>query len=83
MLTRRVEKKQDISVGRTSFAAHYEFGDRYVYVIGGCNEHDCMIADCERYDLWRDRWENLPKLRHARSNPGTIMTADKKWIYAF
>lgn len=83
LLTRRVEKKMDICVGRTSFAAHYDFGDRYVYVIGGCNEKDSMIADCERYDLWRDRWELLPNMTQARSNPGTILTADKQWIYAF
>lgn len=35
-----VERMPDIHVARTSFAAHYDFGDRYVYVIGGSNSQD-------------------------------------------
>lgn len=35
LISKRIEKKQDIIVGRTSFAAHYTFGDRFIYVIGG------------------------------------------------
>ena len=38
LISKRVERKQDICVGRTSFAAHYTFGDRYIYVVGGCNQ---------------------------------------------
>ena len=37
LVSKRVERKPDILTGRTSFAAHYTFGDRYIYVIGGCN----------------------------------------------
>ena len=35
-----VEKMPGIRIGRTSFAAHYDFGDRFVYVIGGSDKDD-------------------------------------------
>lgn len=62
LISKRVEKKQDILVGRTSFAAHYTFGDRYIYVVGGCNQQEMMIRDCERFDLNRETWTRLPSL---------------------
>lgn len=37
LMTNTVQKMPDIRLSRTSFAAHYDFGDRYVYVIGGSN----------------------------------------------
>lgn len=83
LLTRKVEKKADIGVPRTSFAAHYDFHDRYIYIVGGCNNQDEMITDCERYDLWRETWHPLPSLNRPRGNPGTLVTADKKYLYAF
>lgn len=35
LLENTVEKLPSIKKGRSSFAAHYDFGDRYIYVIGG------------------------------------------------
>ena len=40
LLTNQVENLPPISKGRTSFAAHYDFEDRYIYVIGGCDSTD-------------------------------------------
>lgn len=42
-----------------------------------------MITDCERFDLYREKWNRLPHLNHARGNPGTLLTNDKKYLYAF
>ena len=63
LVTKRVEMKQNILIGRTSFAAHYTFGDRYIYVIGGCNQQEMMIRDCERFDLNRETWTRMPSLK--------------------
>ena len=35
LLDNTVERLPSISRGRSSFTAHYDFGDRYIYVIGG------------------------------------------------
>lgn len=43
LMTNTVEKMPDIRLSRTSFAAHYDFGDRYVYIIGGSNRNDRMM----------------------------------------
>ena len=37
LLTNQIENLQPISKARSSFAAHYDFEDRYIYVIGGCD----------------------------------------------
>lgn len=49
-----------INIARTSFAAHYDFGDRYVYVIGGSNQDGNMIRDCEKFDVYNQRWIAMP-----------------------
>lgn len=74
LLSNKVTKKRDINVARTSFAAHYEFEERYIYIVGGCNSSDQMIPDVERFDLFRETWEVLPSMNRARGNPGTIIT---------
>ena len=33
-----MELLPSIKQGRTSFAAHYEFQDRFIYVVGGADE---------------------------------------------
>lgn len=52
LTTETVERMPNIRVGRTSFAAHYDFGDRYVYVIGGSNYQEKMVTDCEKFDVF-------------------------------
>ena len=33
-----------ISKARKSFTAHYDFGDRYIYVVGGCDDNDEIMS---------------------------------------
>ena len=35
-----MEALPSINHGRTSFAAHYDFLDRFIYVIGGADKYD-------------------------------------------
>ena len=83
LLTNQIENLQPISKGRTSFAAHYEFEDRYIYVVGGCNENDEMIKDCEKFDILDNKWIPMPSLNEERGNPGTCLSEDKRYLYAY
>ena len=78
-----VERMPDIHLARTSFAAHYDFGDRYVYVIGGCDGRDEMVRQCEKFDVRGQKWIKMPPLNIERGNPGTFISSDRRYLYAF
>ena len=78
-----VEKKQDINVGRTSFAAHYEYEDQYIYVIGGNAKSGLTLKHTEKFDVYNERWTKMPELNIERANPGTFLTKDKRYLYVF
>jgi hypothetical protein len=42
-----------------------------------------MIADCEKFDVFENKWVNMPKLNHPRGNPGTLISKDRRYLYAF
>lgn len=81
--TSEVEKLPPISQGRTSFAAHYDFLDKFIYIIGGCNEKDTMISACEKFDIFNHKWHSMPEMNKPRGNPGTFITNDRRYLYAF
>ena len=70
-------------MGRSSFAAHYDFGERYIYLIGGTRDNEGMIADCEYFDTKLNRWHEMPSLNEPRSNPGVLISNDKQYMYVF
>lgn len=73
----------NIPHGRTSFAAHYDFGDRFVYIIGGSNREGFMIKNCEKFDVYNQKWIVMPSLNMERGNPGTLVSQDRRYLYAF
>ena len=73
----------NIGLGRTSFAAHYDFGDRFVYIIGGSNYQEKMVTDCEKFDVFNQKWIQMPSLNFERGNPGTFISDDRRYLYAF
>ena len=78
-----VEKMPSIRIGRTSFAAHYDFGDRFVYVIGGSVKNGKMIKNCEKFDILNQKWVEMPELNFERGNPGTFISKDRRYLYVF
>jgi hypothetical protein len=82
-LTKQIENLQPLSIARTSFAAHYDFESRFIYVIGGCNKNDMMINNCEKFDILDNKWMPMPSMTHARGNPGTCTSEDGRYLYAF
>ena len=70
-------------VGRTSFAAHYDFEDRFIYVLGGNISSESRSTNlCEKFDVYNLKWHKMPAMKEERANPGTFITADKKYLYA-
>lgn len=52
----------------------------YVYVLGGRSwgeDHEALLADCERYDLENDVWETLPSLNHPRCSGMSFVLGDQ------
>lgn len=70
-------------VGRTSFAVHYDYGDRFLYVIGGNGKGGTTMKHTEKYDVLNERWTKLPELNVERANPGTFISSDKRYLYIF
>jgi len=83
LTTMTVEKLPPISTGRTSFAAHYDFEDKFIYVLGGTNKSELMIKDCEKYDVYNQRWHPMPAMNFERGNPGSYVSSDRRYLYAF
>lgn len=42
-----------------------------------------MMNDCEKFDVFNNKWTLMPPLNHARGKPGTILTFDRRYLYAF
>ena len=83
MKTKEMEILPPLKVARSSFAAHYDFGDRFIYIIGGADSSGQMIQNCEKFDIFNQVWHPMPSLKHSRGNPGTFMSNDKRYLYAF
>ena len=50
-----------------------------IFSIGGCNSSH--LADCERYDVGLDKWDNIPKMNQVRRD-AAVFVYDSKIIYA-
>jgi|LakMenEpi03Aug12_release.lakeMendotaPanAssembly.Ray.scaffolds.fasta_scaffold1550242_1 hypothetical protein len=42
-----------------------------------------MMNQCEKFDIFNNRWYTMPSMNIARGNPGSIISSDKKYLYAF
>ena len=42
-----------------------------------------MIKECEKYDVFEDRWTPMPQMKERRANPGTVISNDKRYLYVF
>lgn len=41
-----------------------------------------MIKKCEKYDIFNDKWEEIPELNHARQNLA-LAVFNQRHLYAF
>lgn len=42
-----------------------------------------MINNCEKFDIFDNKWIPMPSMTHARGNPGTCTSEDGRYLYAF
>jgi len=83
LLNKEVSKLASIRIPRVSFAAHYDFNDKFIYVIGGSSHQGEMIRECEKYHVFEDKWIEMPQMKERRANPGTVVSNDKRYLYVF
>ena len=57
--------------------------DRYIYIIGGANQNDTMMRECEKFDVYNEKWLDMPHLNIERGIPGTFITEDRRYLYVF
>jgi hypothetical protein len=69
---------------RTRFKMHNEFGDHMVYFINGLNTHTNLLSNiCTRFDMQSRKWKQMPSLTNNCPQPGTFISRDKNFLYAF
>ena len=56
MATKEIEKLPSITYGRQSFAAHYNFEDTFIYIVGGNNINQGYLNHCEKYNVYNQKW---------------------------
>ena len=55
----------------------------YIYVFGGRTDHNVRTKLCERYDIVKNKWENISKMTIARSAPACCYDESNSTVYTF
>ena len=45
------EKCQNMKNGRIGMACHYDYGEKYIYALGGCLRQKTTVRVCEKFDI--------------------------------
>lgn len=68
----------------TGFAYHYNYGDRFIYIMGGRNTlSNEKINKCAKFDVSSLKWHIMADMNRERYAPGTFISKDYKYLYAF
>ena len=43
-------------------ACHYDFGDKYIYALGGCLRNLTTVRICEKFDIGSLKWSVMPPM---------------------
>ena len=74
-----VSKKADMLYKRRAHSLIY-FND-YIYAISGVDKKE-MIKTCEKYDIFKDKWIEVPGLNYPRQNTA-LAVHNQRYLYAF
>jgi hypothetical protein len=77
--TAKVYHKADMLYRRRAHSLIY-FND-YIYAISGVDKLE-MIKMCEKYDIYNDKWIEIPQLNFARQN-ASLAVHNQRYLYAF
>ena len=75
----KVSKKADMLYKRRAHSLIY-FND-YIYAISGVDKKE-MIKTCEKYDIFNDKWIEVPGLNYPRQNCA-LAVHNQRYLYAF
>jgi hypothetical protein len=75
----KVSKKADMIYKRRAHSLIY-FND-YIYAISGVDKKE-MIKTCEKYDIFNNKWIELPGLNYPRQN-SALAIHNQRYLYAF
>lgn len=75
----KVSKKADMLYKRRAHSLIY-FND-YIYAISGVDKKE-MIKTCEKYDIFNNKWIEVPGLNYPRQN-SALAIHNQRYLYAF
>jgi hypothetical protein len=75
----KVYHKADMNYRRRAHSLVY-FND-FIYAISGVDKLE-MIKKCEKYDIYNDKWIEIPELNYARQN-SALAVHNQRYLYAF
>lgn len=75
----KVMQKADMKFKRRAHNLIY-FND-FIYAISGVDKLE-MIKSCEKYDIYNDKWIDVPELNYARQN-AALACHNQRYLYAF
>ena len=75
----KVMQKADMRFKRRAHNLIY-FND-FIYAISGVDKLE-MIKSCEKYDIYNDKWIEVPELSYARQN-AALACHNQRYLYAF
>lgn len=75
----KVTQKTDMKYKRRAHNLIY-FND-FIYAISGVDKLE-MIKSCEKYDIYNDKWIEVPELNYARQN-AALACHNQRYLYAF
>jgi hypothetical protein len=67
--------------GRTSFACIHDTKSRHIYAIGGNTAGQNTLDDIQRFDIFSQTWELLPKMPTPRANCSSAIKG--AYLYLF
>jgi len=75
----KVMQRSDMLYKRRAHNLIY-FND-FIYAVSGVDKLE-MIKSCEKYDIYNDKWIELPGLNYARQN-AALAVHNQRYLYAF
>lgn len=74
-------QRADMNSGRYAFGT-CQMG-QFIYVVGGRLDDYNLIASCERYDIFANKWTQLSQLTDTYTSQVTVESIKKRLIYGF
>ena len=76
-MTKKTEYVSEPGIHKKKFKIHYDYKDRYVYVINGVDCYTNLpLSSCRKFDLSNQKWISMPDSKLKCSSPGSVISRD-------